>query len=124
MVLLALTDVLYANAFRVALISPAIFFIGFFGWIFYNSKSAGLSDIPGPWLARYTDLWAVYRVYMTDPLGKEGPTKVEFYRSLQAKYGDFIRTGPRTVVVMDPNVVPEIYNIRARLEKVRTFSSC
>jgi hypothetical protein len=71
-----------------------------------DSRRAGLSHIPGPFLARYT----------------EGYGKSEYLsNSLRKTYGEVARIGPTTVAVFDPAAVPTIYGTSSRLNKVRTF---
>ena len=79
-----------------------------------NSWRAGLSHVPGPFLARYTDAWTLYSAWRTLRRGD----KVEYYNQLQARYGDVIRIGPKSVLVLDPAAVPVIYGVRAKLDKV------
>jgi hypothetical protein len=83
--------------------------------IIFDSRRAGLSGIPGPLLARYTDAWALYTAWQAT----RGGDKVEYYRGLLAQYGDVIRTGPRSITVFDPAAVPVIYGVRSKLNKVR-----
>ena len=82
--------------------------------LWFSSKRAGLSHIPGPFVARYTNLWAVYVAWRTDREGNRAP----FNRALQARYGDVVRIGPHNVSVMDPAAIPVIYGVRSRLDKV------
>ena len=87
-------------------------------WCIYvvvNSATARLSQIPGPILAQYTDLWNAYKVWQWNSgyIDRNG-----FYKTLQERYGDCVRVGPRTVLVFDPAAVPVIYGVRAKLEKV------
>jgi hypothetical protein len=81
-----------------------------------NSRNGRLSHIPGPFLARYTDAWSLYAAWRTLRLGN----KVDMQRDLRARYGDVVRTGPRSVTVFDPAAVPVIYGVRSKLDKVRT----
>lgn len=83
----------------------------------FDSKRAGLSHIPGPFIARYTNLWAVYVAWKTDYSG----TRAAFNRTLQKQYGDVVRTGPRNVSVMDPAAIPTIYGVRSRLDKGEAY---
>lgn len=86
-------------------------------YLILYSWSSGLSHIPGPWLARYTDAWSLYCA-LKETYGRDVKNK-GFYLRLQAKYGDIVRTGPRTVVVMDPAALPAIYGMKKRLSLVR-----
>jgi hypothetical protein len=84
-----------------------------------NSRQAGLSHIPGPFLARYTDAWSLYIAWR----GVRFHNKVGVQRGLQARYGDVVRTGPRSVTVFDPAAVPAIYGVRSKLDKARGIAS-
>ncbi|KAJ5135232.1 uncharacterized protein N7515_004510 [Penicillium bovifimosum] len=83
----------------------------------YNSRKSGLSHIPGPFLARYTDAWNLWLAWSTLHNGT-GPSS---YRKLQAKYGSVIRTGPNSVTVLDPSAVPTIYGVRSHLAKSPSY---
>ena len=96
------------------LCAPPILLLIFLLYLLINSRCANLSHIPGPLLARYTDLWNFFQAWKIVRWGG----KVEFYQELQAQYGDVVRVGPRSVVVLDPAAVPIIYGVRARLDKV------
>ena len=77
-----------------------------------RSKAARIDHIPGPFLARYTN---VLRAYMAV---KYSGREVNLYMKLHRKYGDVVRVGPQTVSVLDPKAVSIIYNVKARLRKV------
>jgi cytochrome P450 len=76
-----------------------------------TSRNAGLSHIPGPFLARYTDLWRFYHSWRVINEGQD------FSGLLTREYGDVIRIGPNTVAVFDPAAIPTIYGTANRLEK-------
>ncbi|KXH26155.1 benzoate 4-monooxygenase cytochrome P450 [Colletotrichum simmondsii] len=82
-----------------------------------DSHRARLSDIPGPWIARYTNLYAVYLAWRTE----RGSSKVNILNDLRDTYGEVIRLGPRSVTVFDPFAVPVIYGIRSRLNKGEAY---
>lgn len=84
------------------------------GAVVLNSRRAALSHIPGPFIARYTDAWSLWLAWTVK--SRENPTS--FYHTLQAKYGNVVRTGPRSVTVLDPFAVPTIYGVRSKLNKV------
>ncbi|OCT54514.1 benzoate 4-monooxygenase cytochrome P450 [Cladophialophora carrionii] len=88
-----------------------------FSFLVLNSRQAGLSHIPGPFLARYTDAWALYNAWR----GIHFHNKVHVQRGLQARYGDVVRTGPRSVTVFDPAAVPVIYGVRSKLDKGNAY---
>ena len=81
-----------------------------------ESRRAGLSHIPGPFWARYTDAWALYTAWKI----LRSRNKVGAQRALQARYGDVVRTGPRSVTIFDPAAIPAIYGVRSKLDKVRS----
>lgn len=89
--------------------------VGWVTWLVLCSKSAGLSQVPGPFLARYTNAWGLYQAWKVAKTGQKG----KFHRRLQEQYGDVVRVGPSSIIVMDPDAVPIIYSVRARLDKVR-----
>ena len=97
-------------------------FLGFLfcAVLYFDSKRAGLSHIPGPFFARYTSVWGLYAAWTCIRSGD----KTSFYRGLQARYGDVIRTGPRAVTVIDPAAVPVIYGVRSKLDKVSLSRFC
>lgn len=72
-----------------------------------------LQDIPGPWLAKFTNLWRVHDyLHLTSP---------ETQKKLHAKHGVAVRLGPNLVALNDPALIPVIYNARGTFRKVRSF---
>lgn len=80
-------------------------------YLVWYSHTSGLSHVPGPWLARYTNLhaWAAAQ--------RTFGTNVCYLRALHAQYGDVVRVAPRRVSVCDPAAIPAIYGMRAALDK-------
>jgi hypothetical protein len=77
-----------------------------------DSRRVGLSHIPGPFLARYTDAWRLYQAV-------KGYGKPEYLSNrLRKKYGEVARIGPDMVAVFDPAAVSTIYGTSSRLNKV------
>ena len=69
-----------------------------------------LKDIPGPFLAKFTNLWRVYDYYhLISP---------DTQKKLHAKYGTAVRLGPNLVSLNDPSLIPLIYNTRGTFRKV------
>lgn len=96
--------------------------LSLFLWTLYLvlfSVRAGLSKVPGPWHARYVNVWMAYKAWRYS--SAEG--RYTFYKELQTRYGDVVRTGPKTVVVLDPAAVPAIYGVRARLNKGPAYNA-
>jgi hypothetical protein len=65
-----------------------------------------LSDIPGPFLAKFTDYWRFRVVGRRD--------SHETYLKLHEELGDFVRIGPNCVSVSRPDVIPLIYGINVK----------
>ena len=69
-----------------------------------------LKDIPGPFLAKFSNLWRIFDYYkLTQPITQ---------RRLHAKYGPAVRLGPNLVSLNDPALVDVIYNTRGTFRKV------
>ena len=66
-----------------------------------NKYGNGLSSVPGPILASFTDLWRFLDVYRRRP----DVTQV----TLHEKYGSVVRLGPNTVSISDPAAIQTIY---------------
>lgn len=70
-----------------------------------------LKDIPGPSLAKFTNLWRVHDyIHLISP---------ETQKKLHAKHGVAVRLGPNLVALNDPALIPVIYNARGTFRKVR-----
>ncbi|KAE8446600.1 hypothetical protein EG329_011793 [Mollisiaceae sp. DMI_Dod_QoI] len=61
----------------------------------------GLSKIPGPQLAAFTDLWRLLEAW--------GRRPELAHQKLHAKYGDVVRLGPNLVSISDLKAVKEVY---------------
>lgn len=70
----------------------------------------GVRSIPGPWLAKVTDLYRVGMVLR----GRFAYELVELHR----KYGSAVRLGPDTVSLTDKAVIEDIYGYRTDFAKV------
>ena len=82
------------------------------------NNSVDLSNIPGPYLAKYTDAYGAI-VALKLSSAKSGPVVASWSRDLQRKYGTTVRTGPNTETILDPRAIQPIYGVRAKLDKVR-----
>lgn len=69
-----------------------------------------LRKIPGPLFAQYSKFWRVGFVF-----SGQCPAK---YHALHQKYGPIVRTGPTSVDISDPKVIPTIYGISSKFLKV------
>ncbi|KAF3904234.1 hypothetical protein ABW21_db0208119 [Orbilia brochopaga] len=72
-----------------------------------------LRNIPGPFFARFTNLWRVYYV-------KRGDAQFTYQR-LHKKYGHVVRVGPSAVSVTGLNALSIIYNIHDKFPKQFIF---
>ncbi|KAJ5096607.1 Cytochrome P450 [Penicillium angulare] len=68
-----------------------------------------IADVPGPFIARFTDWWRVYHYIK----GDWGETILWWHQ----RYGDLIRTGPNRISVGDPLEVPRVYQVKPLLHK-------
>lgn len=69
-----------------------------------------LKDIPGPFLAKFTNLWRVYDYYhLVSP---------ETQKMLHAKHGIAVRLGPNLVSLNEPSLISIVYNTRGTFRKV------
>ncbi|KAF9890027.1 hypothetical protein FE257_006707 [Aspergillus nanangensis] len=78
----------------------------------YQVFLSPLRKIPGPWLARVSRLYKVWRVY-------DGGVHHKDIAAHQ-KYGSAIRVGPSHVTVSDPAAIPLIFGISSKFLKVIT----
>ena len=72
--------------------------------------SSPLKAIPGPFLARFSNIWRFYNHY--------GQTHIETQKELHKKYGDVVRLGPNTVSIADAELLKTIYSTRGTFLKV------
>lgn len=75
-----------------------------------NHYKAGISDIPGPFLASVTDLWLLIHY-----LRRNGR---EEYRMHEKYNSPLLRLGPNTISVADPEAVRIIYGWKPVFNKV------
>ncbi|KAJ5231522.1 uncharacterized protein N7469_006110 [Penicillium citrinum] len=88
----------------------AITFLAVLFKLSWDTFFSTLRTIPGPLVARSTDLWRAYHTYR----GRVDATHVELHR----KYGDAVRIGPNCVSISDPNLIRTIYSTRNPWKKV------
>lgn len=79
----------------------------------FYTKRHGLNQIPGPFLARYTDAWRVYQAWKHNHYSEFTNYQIE----LLGKYGDVVRIGPNHVLVLDPEAINTVLGFKERLEK-------
>ena len=62
-----------------------------------------LRQIPGPWLAKFTDLWRLHLVSTR--------SSHETFLALHKRYGDLGRMGPNCISLSKPDIITDIYGI-------------
>ena len=77
---------------------------------FWNKYAQGLNNIPGPFLAGFSNLWRLIDVWG----GSAHWTVIRLHREL----GPLVRTGPKHVSVSDPRAINTIYGVKPRFIKV------
>jgi hypothetical protein len=75
-----------------------------------NYLTSGVSAIPGPLLAKISNIWRFVDV-------AKGHAEVTLLK-LHRKYGDYVRLGPNVVSVRDLDAVKIIYGINQGYKKV------
>lgn len=73
----------------------------------------GLNKYPGPFLAKFTNLWRFLDV-------RRRRAEVT-HIGLHKKYGDVVRLGPNVLSFADPNALKVIYGLNKGLTKVCGF---
>lgn len=79
-------------------------------FLFQNWLQPGLRSIPGPWLAKFSNIWRFYDV-------AKGRPDITLYK-LHQEYGDYVRLGPNAISVKNLEVLKTIYGINAGYAKV------
>lgn len=70
-----------------------------------------LKDIPGPVLAKFTNVWRLIDHY--------NATQISTQRRLHEELGPAVRIGPNTVSLSDPTLLKTVYSTRGEYIKVR-----
>lgn len=70
-----------------------------------------LKDIPGPFLAKITNLWRLIDHY--------NATQISTQRRLHEELGPAVRIGPNVVSLNDPALLKTVYSTRGEYIKVR-----
>jgi len=77
--------------------------------LLHNRYRHGLSSVPGPTLASLTDLWRLFLVW--------GRRPEQAHIKLHQQYGKFVRLGPYSVSVGDPQAIQAIYSPGSKFSK-------
>lgn len=70
-----------------------------------------LKDIPGPFLAKLTNMWRLIDHYKA--------TQISTQRRLHEELGPAVRIGPNVVSLSDPTLLKTVYSTRGEYIKVR-----
>lgn len=79
-------------------------------YVLRTALKPGLRSIPGPFLAKFTDLWRLRAVWK----GNFQRAVIDLHRT----YGDVVRVGPNTISIADPKAIESIYGLKANFPKV------
>jgi hypothetical protein len=77
--------------------------------------SPGVKQMPGPFLAKFTDLWRLSHAYKGDLFRK--------YQELQQKYGNYVRIGPNTILISESDVFQQVMGAKGEFPKVDNLMS-
>ena len=80
------------------------------GNVFLQWFTSPIKNIPGPVLAKFTNLWRLFNVWG----GKAEATQLDLHR----QYGSAVRLGPNCVSVSDPDLIKTIYSTKEKWTKV------
>jgi hypothetical protein len=87
--------------------------LGFSAWIsqiLYTAYRQDLRNVPGPWLAKFTNLWRVYYGWRGD--------YQQTLRQMQKQYGDLVRVGPTCVLLSGKGQFERILGFKEDFRKV------
>ncbi|KAF1974187.1 cytochrome P450 [Bimuria novae-zelandiae CBS 107.79] len=94
----------------VLVVLPVIYLLG---WIIYAITLHPLSKIPGPFLAKVSRFWYLFKIW-TEDVEKD-------QRALHAKHGPLIRIAPNEVSCSDPEAFATIYRFSNALDKASFY---
>ncbi|EDN03976.1 predicted protein [Histoplasma mississippiense (nom. inval.)] len=86
----------------------------FFVSCIWTRYSPGLRNVPGPFVASFSNLWKIYRVLKKDMAWRN----IEVHE----KYGPLVRIGPNHVSASDPEALKTIYNFTNIFPKSEFYS--
>lgn len=95
------------GGFLQVILTSLIVGTSYFFWNYFNSP---LRNVPGPFLAKFTNLWRLVDVY-------GGRTELT-HQLLHQRYGHAVRIGPNIVSLNDPKLIPVIYSLKGEYLKV------
>jgi hypothetical protein len=80
-----------------------------------TANKPGLRSVPGPRLARYSNLWR-----LRNAVSGLAPQN---FQKVHKTYGKVVRTGPNHISISDPSMIPVIYGISSKYLKVCFLNS-
>lgn len=117
---LAIPDLRTSTSSKVIVFIMLLYIIAFVGTLafilraIYTSYQPGLRDVPGPFLARYTNWLRVYWAWKGDPWIT--------YRNLKKQYGNAVRIGPNAILLSEHGQFEKILGFKEDFTKVANFS--
>lgn len=79
-------------------------------YLIWNYSASPLKSIPGPFFAKFTNLWRFIDAY--------GGRAELTHKFLHEKYGSAVRIGPNLVSLNDPDLIRTIYSAKGEFLKV------
>ncbi|KAM3425016.1 hypothetical protein BST61_g6986 [Cercospora zeina] len=83
--------------------------------LIYSAFWSPLRKVPGPLLARHTNLWIAWK-------SGKGRSHL-FWQELHAKYGPLVRTGPQRVLFSNPDLLSTVYGAGSNYIKSDFYDS-
>ena len=84
-----------------------------FLWLTNPAFNSGLQAIPGPFVAKFTNLWRLIDTFK----GNHHVTLMNLHR----QFGSLVRVGPNAVSISSVDAIDEIYGVKADFIKVGTL---
>ncbi|KAK0620047.1 benzoate 4-monooxygenase cytochrome P450 [Immersiella caudata] len=91
------------------------FFLLLVTYILYNCFFHPLASVPGPFLAKFSELYRFYHNFI-----RHGSLYTQF-DALKAKYGTVVRIAPNEVIVFDPSYYDTLYSAHTKYYKDPSF---
>ncbi|KAF2801643.1 putative benzoate 4-monooxygenase cytochrome P450 [Mytilinidion resinicola] len=108
----------YCFGFLLALASSVSFLLSLWvNMLVYRLAFHPLKHFPGPVPAKLSKFWAVKKVL---------DSNYQWYKvalSLKAKYGDYVRTGPREILIFDPEAIAPVLGYSSKTLKGPFYDS-
>ena len=81
-----------------------------FARLLISYLTSPLKQFPGPFLAKFTDLWRVLDYFRC--------TQMQSHQELHKKHGAAVRIGPNMISLSDPALLKTVYSTRGEFPKV------